>query len=89
MRKLRSDSSLPDLPYSPGQLFWISYGQNFCAKYEDAGCDGIRFESFAHEKFRVNGVAQNSEEFARDFSCPTKSPMNPEEKCTIWSRPGR
>lgn len=34
---------------------------------------------------RVNGVAQNSEEFAKIWNCTKGTKMNPEEKkCIMW-----
>ena len=35
-------------------------------------------------EFRVIGPLSNSEQFSQDWNCPVNSPMNPEEKCTVW-----
>ncbi|CAH0478044.1 unnamed protein product [Peronospora belbahrii] len=35
-------------------------------------------------QWRVNGVAINSREFARVFSCPVGSPKSPKTECELW-----
>ena len=37
--------------------------------------------------YRTHGVVMNSKEFAEDFKCSEKSPMNPEKKCEVWASP--
>ncbi|GFU35800.1 endothelin-converting enzyme homolog [Nephila pilipes] len=36
------------------------------------------------QTFRVIGPMSNSEDFAKEFNCPSKSRMNPENKCEVW-----
>jgi predicted metalloendopeptidase len=35
-------------------------------------------------RFRVIGSVQNSDEFARVFSCKSNTKMNPSNKCQLW-----
>lgn len=79
------EASLPGHPYSPQQLFWISYGQVWCAKYRDAALNKIVLTG-AHSpgNFRIIGPLSNFDEFARDFNCKVGSKMNPEKKCKVW-----
>ena len=75
---------LSKLPYTPEQLFWISFGQTWCEKWTEAGLLEKWGGYHAIGEFRVNGVVANSVEFGRDFGCPAGSAMNPEEKCKVW-----
>jgi predicted metalloendopeptidase len=35
-------------------------------------------------RFRIIGTIQNSDEFTKAFSCKSKTPMNPINKCQLW-----
>jgi predicted metalloendopeptidase len=35
-------------------------------------------------RFRILGTVGNSNEFAKAFSCKSKSTMNPSNKCYLW-----
>ena len=84
--KSHVEPGLPNLPYSPDQLFWISFGQNWCSKMTKAGLKKEAKEGSRHpfDEYRVNGIVANSPFFYRDFGCPVGSRMNPEEKCKVW-----
>lgn len=70
---------LPGFEHDVKQLFWISYANNWCSKFE---VKETKFHS--PYKYRTNIVLSNSPEFSRDFDCPAGSPMNPTDKCKIW-----
>jgi predicted metalloendopeptidase len=73
------------LPYTPKQLFWVSFAQTWCTKYRDEKLKqqiltGVH--SPAH--FRVLGSVSNVEDFANDYNCPLGSNMNPKQRCSVW-----
>ncbi|KAK5647885.1 hypothetical protein RI129_002777 [Pyrocoelia pectoralis] len=75
---------LPSLgKYTPNQLFWISYGRFWCA----SEITGYSLELYAYslQMYRVQVPLMNSEEFSKDFKCPSGSKMNPVKKCKIWN----
>ena len=79
------EPGLPNLPYSPEQLFWVSFGQNWCMKLTEKGLQQeAKGSSHPFNEYRVNGIVANSPFFYRDFNCPVGSNMNPEEKCKVW-----
>jgi len=80
------EKRLPGLQrYDQKQMFWISAANTWCSKYRDKSLEK-RIKTGAHSPgmFRVQGPFSNSEDFARDFSCPAGSPMNPKYKCEVW-----
>lgn len=67
------------------KLFFVSFAQAFCAKSTDeAMVRRLSTDPHSPEQWRINGVMMNSDEFARVFSCPRGSNMNPERKCRLW-----
>uniref|UniRef100_A0AAV1TL18 Endothelin-converting enzyme 1 n=1 Tax=Peronospora matthiolae TaxID=2874970 RepID=A0AAV1TL18_9STRA len=76
----------PDLPTDVAdKLFFISFAQEFCSKVSDASMiKKLATDPHSPDQWRINGVARNSHDFARVFSCPAGSPMNPTKKCKLW-----
>ncbi|KAF9384409.1 hypothetical protein CPC16_008446 [Podila verticillata] len=67
------------------QLFFISFGQSWCRlRTPTFLANQIRDDEHSPSHARVNGVMQNSREFARAFRCRRNSFMNPVNKCEIW-----
>ena len=76
---------LPGLEYTEAQLWWISYGRTWCTVFKPGTYDPEVYKGVhGPPPARVNGVAQNFQEFADAFQCPINSPMNPENKCGLW-----
>ncbi|KPU80743.1 uncharacterized protein Dana_GF16094, isoform B [Drosophila ananassae] len=85
VEKHGQEPKLPGLDYSPQQMFWISAGQTWCAKYRKESLK-MRITTGVHSpsEFRVLGSFSNMKDFAKDFQCPEGSPMNPVHKCEVW-----
>uniref|UniRef100_A0A7E4V683 Neprilysin n=1 Tax=Panagrellus redivivus TaxID=6233 RepID=A0A7E4V683_PANRE len=83
--KKRGLSSEPALPafekFTLEQVFFIAYNHKFCYNGEWNGDPNDRHTP---PDMRVNMVARNSKHFSKAFNCEKTSPMNPEEKCSIW-----
>lgn len=79
------EGTLPGLNYTVDQLLFIASGQMWCAKARDQYTNlKITTDSHSPNQFRVNGPLANLEAFATVFNCPLGSPMNPEQKCSVW-----
>lgn len=79
------EQSLPGLPYTPRQLFFINFGQVWCgALRPEYAMQLLKQSKHAPGKLRVKGALVNLEEFAEVYQCPTGSPMNPTRKCRVW-----
>jgi neprilysin len=79
------DTKLPGLNFTPQQMFWIIAGQEWCDVVPPEQMK-LSIETDVHSpaRFRVIGMMSNAKEFAADFNCPSKAPMNPETKCDVW-----
>ncbi len=81
----QKEPKLVGLSYTPKQLFWVSYAQTHCAKYQDEKLkELILNDPHSPEHFRVLGSVSNVEDFANDFNCPSGSNMNPKTRCSVW-----
>jgi membrane metallo-endopeptidase-like protein 1 len=79
------EQRLPDLDWSPRQMFWISAANTWCSTYRPEALK-LRITTGFHSpgEFRILGPLSNMPEFAEDFNCPIGSKMNPEKKCAVW-----
>ncbi|CAG2163689.1 unnamed protein product [Oppiella nova] len=79
------EPGLPALPYTPEQLFWVSYGTHYCAKHNKESLKNLILnDSHTPKQYRINGALSNSHDFSRVFNCPLGSPMNSVHKCSVW-----
>jgi len=81
-----NNKKLPGLTqFTPEQLFFISFGQDWCTKIRSGYAkERINIDNHSPGKYRVIGVVSNSKQFAKTFKCPANSKMNPNKKCLIW-----
>ena len=81
----KEEPKLPGLDLTNNQLFFISFAQQWCMNMNRQAAQYLILrDTHSPNQFRVIGTLQNSEEFATAFSCPRKSYMNPEKKCSVW-----
>ncbi|KAK6732302.1 hypothetical protein RB195_016594 [Necator americanus] len=67
------------------QLFFLGWGIILCEKYgEEELENAILVDNHAPSVLRVNNVVSNIEEFADAFRCSPGSPMNPENRCSVF-----
>ncbi|XP_058794935.1 endothelin-converting enzyme 1-like isoform X1 [Phymastichus coffea] len=75
---------LPDLEeLSDEQLFFVAYTLKYCQLASPKYQAEHEPTYFTPNDYRVIGPLSNSKDFAKAFSCPVNSPMNPENKCTL------
>ncbi|KAF2879707.1 hypothetical protein ILUMI_26457 [Ignelater luminosus] len=79
------EARLPNLKYSPRQLFWISTANMWCSNMKTEFLEQqISTNVHPPSRFRVLGSVSNSKFFSKDFECPIGSKMNPVHKCQVW-----
>ncbi|XP_068917634.1 neprilysin-4 isoform X1 [Tenebrio molitor] len=80
-----ADEQLPGINLTGKQLFFLNFAQVWCGKQRiDAVKSRLKIAVHSPGIFRVIGTLSNSEDFARIYSCPINSGMNPSEKCSLW-----
>ncbi|XP_070559985.1 membrane metallo-endopeptidase-like 1 [Ptychodera flava] len=76
---------LPGIDLTQDQMLFVKFAQIWCSKYTEQGArNKILTGRHSPERYRVEGTISNLPEFAKVFNCPADSPMNPDEKCTVW-----
>jgi putative endopeptidase len=71
--------------YTPEQRFYIGWAQIWCENVTPE-MDRLLALTNPHSpgRYRVNGVAANSPEFQKAWSCETGAPLAPEKRCRVW-----
>ncbi|KAG0200564.1 hypothetical protein BGX28_006415 [Mortierella sp. GBA30] len=83
--KTYNNNRLPGLEsHTPEQLFFVQYGRSFCSSIGPQQAVDLLTDTHSPDKWRIIGVLQNSEYFAKAFQCKLGSPMNPVKKCDMW-----
>jgi putative endopeptidase len=71
--------------FDEDQQFFLSFGQGWCAKYRpEYARMAAQVDPHSPPKFRVNGPAATSPEFARAFRCAEGKPLAPKRRCEVW-----
>ena len=79
------EPQLPNLNYTPQQMFWIGAATVWCAKSTNEFLHLLLSDdTHSPSEARVVASFSNIDEFVNDFNCPVGSKMNPEKKCYIW-----
>ncbi|KAF9106491.1 hypothetical protein BGX27_009134 [Mortierella sp. AM989] len=80
-----NNKRLPGLEkHTPEQIFFIQWGRAWCAEYRPEIYSNLLADVHSPPKWRINGIARNSEYFAQAFKCKPGTPMNPINKCDLW-----
>ena len=75
---------LPNLRYTPEQIFFIASAQPLCTHYLKETVQYYLNGPHSPASHRVIGSLSNSKGFSSAFKCPSGAPMNPPDKCVIW-----
>ncbi|XP_077998492.1 endothelin-converting enzyme 1-like [Glandiceps talaboti] len=85
IREHGQEVPLPALNLTHSQLFFLGFAQVWCSVSTKAVAHvQLLTDSHSPAKFRVIGTLSNSDDFAKHYSCPVGSPMNPSKKCEVW-----
>jgi putative endopeptidase len=71
--------------YTPLQQFFVGYGQNWCGSTRPEQLRlQVQTDPHSPQRFRANGVVQNTAEFGQAFGCKPGQPMMPVNACRVW-----
>lgn len=71
--------------FTSDQMFWLSFANTWCSKVRPELLSKIKHsDSHSLPEHRLLGALSNDENFANDFNCPSGSPMNPINKCSLF-----
>ncbi len=71
--------------YTPGQRFFIGFGQVWCQNVTDQTARVLALtDPHSPGRYRVNGTVSNSDEFRKAFNCKPGDAMVRENSCHVW-----
>uniref|UniRef100_A0A7E4W7V7 Peptidase_M13 domain-containing protein n=1 Tax=Panagrellus redivivus TaxID=6233 RepID=A0A7E4W7V7_PANRE len=68
------------------EMFFLSYANVWCQGPDDEMANAQNDDEHPPGSTRIKIVAQNMKEFGEALRCPKKATMNPEKKCSLWSK---
>jgi len=80
-----NNDGLPGLEkYTADQLFFIQYARPHCGNMTpEESVKMLNDDNHSPKNWRINGVVQNSDHFAKAFKCKAGTQMNPVKKCIL------
>jgi putative endopeptidase len=71
--------------YSEAQRYFLGFAQVWCTnETEELARQYALVDSHSYDRWRVNGVVQNFDEFGKAFGCTKGQPMYPVNSCRVW-----
>ena len=71
--------------YTEAQRYFLGFAQVWCTNLtEEAARQGALTDPHSSDRWRVNGVVQNFDEFGKAFGCRQGQPMYPVKSCRVW-----
>lgn len=79
------EEQLPGVELTNRQIFYISFAQLYCSKWQDYGIrDYLLHDAHSPGPYRIEGALSNSLAFQDVFKCSYVSRYNPSTKCRVW-----
>jgi putative endopeptidase len=71
--------------YTEAQRYFLGFAQVWCSNQtEKSAREWALVDEHSKDKWRVNGVVQNFDEFGKAFGCKQGQPMYPVKSCRVW-----
>jgi putative endopeptidase len=71
--------------YTEAQRYFLGFAQVWCTnETEQTARQAALTDEHSDDRWRVNGVVQNFDEFGKAFGCKKGQPMYPVNSCRVW-----
>jgi len=81
----KKPSNQPKDGFTPEQRFFLGFAQIWCQNQTPESARLLtKTDPHSPGRYRVNGTVQNSEDFAKAFSCKPGQKMVSEKACRVW-----